>query len=66
MKSQSMEIIWRGSANYRKLSQLLTGVLFSGYDPPSGFCFDDFCTDPPIQDDPNLFDMNVQERVIYL
>ena len=26
-------------------------------------CFDDFCTDPPIQDDPNLFDMNVQERV---
>lgn len=63
MKSQSMEIIWRGSANYRKLSQLLTGVLFNGYDPPSGFCFDDFCTDPPIRDDPNLFDMNVQERV---
>jgi len=63
MKDQNMEMIWRGSRNFGKASQLFTGALFNGYSPPDGFCFDDFCVDPPIQDDPKLFDMNVQERV---
>lgn len=63
MKDQNMEMIWRGSRNFGKASQLFTGALFNGYNPPDGFCFDDFCVDPPIQDDPKLFDMNVQERV---
>lgn len=58
-----MEMIWRGSRNYEELSQIFTGVLYNGYGPPSGFCYDDYCADPPIQDDPRLYDMNVKERV---
>ena len=58
-----MEMVWRGSRNYGKLSQLFTGTLNNCYAAPPGFCFDDYCSDPPIQDDPNLFDMNVKERV---
>ena len=58
-----MEMVWRGSRNYEKSSQIFTGVLFNLYQPPEGFCYDEFCADPPIQDDPRLFDMNVQERV---
>lgn len=37
------------------------------YQPPQGFCYDSKslhnCVGPPIQDDPNLFDMNVKERI---
>ena len=63
MKEQRMEMVWRGSSNYKSKSQIFTGVLYNGYNPPDGFCFDEFCADPPIQDDPRMFDMNVQERV---
>ena len=63
MKTQNLEMVWRGSRNYGSLSQLFTGTLFNMYQPPPGFCFDDYCADPPIQDDPNLFDMNVKEQV---
>ena len=58
-----MEMIWRGSRNYESASQIFAGVLYNGYDPPPGFCYDEFCADPPIQDNPSLFDMNVKERV---
>ena len=30
-------------------SSLFTGVLYNGYGPPSGFCFDAFCSDEPIR-----------------
>lgn len=30
-------------------ADLFTGVLFNGYGPPGGFCFDVFCSDDPIQ-----------------
>lgn len=29
----------------------------------SGFCYDLFCADPPIQNDPRLEDVNLQDRV---
>ena len=58
-----MEMMWRGSRNYERNSQIFTGVLYNGYSPPPGFCFDQFCTDPPIQDDHDLFGYNVDERV---
>jgi lysosomal alpha-mannosidase len=38
-------------------------VLFNGYNPPDGYCFDIFCTDDPINDDPRLEDYNVEEKV---
>lgn len=63
LKEQRMEMMWRGSRNYGKASQIFTGVNYNGYGPPGGFCFDDYCSDPPIQDDPRLFDNNVKERV---
>lgn len=37
--------------------------LSGNYGPPDGFCFDLFCADPPIQDDPRLDDYNVNDRV---
>lgn len=58
-----MEMIWRGSRNYETKSQIFTGVTYNVYAPPRGFCFDDNCHDPPIQDDDRLFDNNVEERV---
>lgn len=63
LKEQKMEMVWRGSRNYDKASQIFSGVLYNQYDPPPGFCYDEFCSDPPIQDDPRVFDVNVQERV---
>jgi len=44
-------------------SQLLGSALFNGYNPPSGFCFDIFCNDSPINDNPRLEDYNVDEKV---
>jgi len=58
-----MEMVWRGSRNYEEQSQIFTGVLYNGYNPPPGFCYDEFCEDPPIQDNIDLYDVNVKERV---
>lgn len=35
----------------------------SRYGPPKGFCFDIFCDDDPIRDNPRMTDYNVDERV---
>ena len=56
-------MLWRGSRNLDSSSEIFTGVLFHNYSPPPGFCWDELCRDNPIQDDPNMFDMNVEERV---
>ena len=63
LKQQRMELVWRGSRNLGKDSDIFTGVLYNGYNPPPGFCYDQFCVDNPVQDDPRLFDMNVKESV---
>lgn len=34
------------------------------YNPPDGFCWDQFCGDPPIKDDPDLEDYNVDDVVM--
>ncbi|CAF3076283.1 unnamed protein product [Rotaria sp. Silwood2] len=62
-KLKTMEMIWEASANLGDQSWLFTGVLPNGYSPPGSFCFDIFCDDPPIMDDPRLHDYNVPERV---
>ncbi|KAJ7369274.1 carbohydrate binding [Desmophyllum pertusum] len=61
LKQQRMELVWRGSRNLAKYSDIFTGVLYNGYAAPPGFCYDQSCRDAPIQDDPNLFDLNVKE-----
>ncbi|KAK3085464.1 hypothetical protein FSP39_003781 [Pinctada imbricata] len=64
MNTKTMEMIWQGSPkNLGSQSDLFTGVLFNGYNPPKGFCFDVTCRDDPIMDDPNLHDYNVPQKV---
>ena len=63
MNEQRMELVWRGSANLKQSSDIFTGVLYHLYMAPPKYCFDSQCQDPPIQDDPRLFDVNVKERV---
>jgi hypothetical protein len=45
------------------ISQVLTGAFITGYGPPDGFCYDQSCSDPPIQDDERLEDFNVPYTV---
>ena len=60
---QRMELKWRGSQSLGAATEILTGILYNGYGPPSTFSFDILTGDPPMQDDPRLFDFNVKERV---
>ncbi|CAF1453845.1 unnamed protein product [Rotaria sordida] len=62
-RTKTMEMVWKASANLDRQSWLFTGVLPNGYGPPGSFCFDNFCDDAPIMDDPRLHDYNVPERV---
>ncbi|CAF1300509.1 unnamed protein product [Adineta steineri] len=62
-RTKTMEMVWKASANLDHQGWLFTGVLPNGYGPPGSFCFDAFCADPPIMDDPRLHDYNVPERV---
>ncbi|CAF0769192.1 unnamed protein product [Adineta ricciae] len=62
-KTKTMEMLWKASANLDRQAWLLTGVLPNQYSPPSSFCFDLFCDDEPIMDDPRLHDYNVPQRV---
>ena len=63
-KAQKLQMVWQGSATLGANSNIFTGALYhTTYGPPNTFCFDIGCRDPPIQDDPNLFDYNVDERV---
>uniref|UniRef100_A0A7S4KWV4 alpha-mannosidase n=1 Tax=Paramoeba aestuarina TaxID=180227 RepID=A0A7S4KWV4_9EUKA len=57
-----METIWQP---LKSIDQqiFLSCDLGGNYQPPEGLCFDQFCSDPPVQDDPRLEDYNVQERV---
>ncbi|XP_069803883.1 lysosomal alpha-mannosidase [Dendropsophus ebraccatus] len=57
---KQMEMIWRGSDDLVAPSaDLFTGVLPNGYNPPDGFCWDQLCADPPIMDNPQMEDNNV-------
>ncbi|XP_018008120.1 lysosomal alpha-mannosidase [Hyalella azteca] len=62
--SKNMEMVWQPSQSLGEAAWLFTGVLPNHYEPPSGFCFDDLCSDPPIMDDPMLEDYNVDSRVL--
>ncbi|PON53460.1 Glucan biosynthesis, periplasmic [Parasponia andersonii] len=60
---KSLEVIWRGSKTFGSSSQIFTNAFPVHYSPPNGFHFevnDDF---EPVQDNPNLFDYNVEMRV---
>ena len=63
LEQQRMELVWRGSRNLGQDSDIFTGVLYNLYMAPRGFCYDQLCNDTPVQDDPKLFDYNVNETV---
>lgn len=44
--------------------ELFTSVLYNLYVAPEGFCFDAFCNDDPILDNPKLHGYNVNVKVI--
>ncbi|EXB62835.1 Lysosomal alpha-mannosidase [Morus notabilis] len=60
---KSLEVIWRGSKSLGSSSQIFAGAFPENYEPPSGFYFEVNDASPVVQDDPEFFDYNVQERV---
>ncbi|XP_009591416.1 probable alpha-mannosidase At5g13980 [Nicotiana tomentosiformis] len=60
---KSLEVIWRGSKSLGSSTQIFAGAFPENYEPPSRFYFEVNDDSPPVQDDVNLFDYNVQERV---
>ncbi|XP_004289082.1 PREDICTED: alpha-mannosidase-like isoform X2 [Fragaria vesca subsp. vesca] len=62
-KDKSLEVIWQGSRTLGSSSQIFANAFPVHYGPPPGFRFEingDFI---PIQDNPLLFDSNIEERV---
>ncbi|XP_076263633.1 lysosomal alpha-mannosidase-like [Rhynchophorus ferrugineus] len=62
-KTQTPEMVWRGSKSLGESTDIFTGVLYNRYSPPPGFCFDLLCSDTPFIDDPKSFEYNVDDRV---
>lgn len=60
---KGLEVVWRGSKSLGSTAQIFTGIFPVHYDPPTGFYFEVNDDSIPVQDDINLFDYNVQERV---
>ena len=49
-KHHTMEMVWRGSKSLGVSTEIFTGVLYTGYGPSKGSCFDLQCsTVVPIQ-----------------
>uniref|UniRef100_A0A4W6E711 Alpha-mannosidase n=1 Tax=Lates calcarifer TaxID=8187 RepID=A0A4W6E711_LATCA len=64
MIDKEQELLWRASDSLTPpMADLFTGILPNGYNPPQGFCWDQSCDDPPIRDDPDLEDYNVDDVV---
>ncbi|KAM7483510.1 hypothetical protein LguiB_008093 [Lonicera macranthoides] len=60
---KSLEVVWQGSKSLGSSAQIFAGAFPENYEPPSGFYFEVNDDSPIVQDDVNLFDYNVQERV---
>uniref|UniRef100_A0A8D8LJC1 Alpha-mannosidase n=2 Tax=Cacopsylla melanoneura TaxID=428564 RepID=A0A8D8LJC1_9HEMI len=62
-KNKTMEMVWRPDDTLGPEGDFFTGVMYNIYDPPAGFCFDTYCDDEPIMDNPKLHGVNVNTRV---
>ncbi|KAG6700778.1 hypothetical protein I3842_08G130500 [Carya illinoinensis] len=61
---KSLEVIWRASKTFGSASQIFANAFPAHYSPPDGFHFE--VKDEaflPVQDDPLLYDYNVEQRV---
>ncbi len=45
----TLELLWQPSKNLGSDGDLFTGILYNGYGPPAGFCFDTVCSNDFIQ-----------------
>ena len=57
--------MWEGTDNLNSESDLFTVIGSGHYEEPEGFCFEPWCLfgGDPIQDDPDLEEYNVDEKV---
>ena len=62
MRDKTLEMIWEPSKSLGQNHSIFTGVLFNGYGPPPGFCFDVRCQDAPLQADKSLEDYDLDFR----
>ncbi|XP_058195681.1 probable alpha-mannosidase At5g13980 [Rhododendron vialii] len=60
---KSLEVVWQGSKSFGSSAQIFAGAFPRNYEPPTGFYFEVGDDSPIVQDNINLFDYNVQERV---
>lgn len=62
-KDHRLEFVWSASENLGKAANIFTGILPNTYSPPMGFCFDIYCSDEAIVDDPDSDEYNVNYKV---
>lgn len=60
---KSLEVVWRGSKTFGSSSQIFANAFPVHYSPPNGFHFEVNGDSVPVQDNPLLFDYNVEDRV---
>ncbi|KAK7282128.1 hypothetical protein RIF29_10693 [Crotalaria pallida] len=61
---KSLEVVWQGSKSLGYTAQIFSGAFPENYEPPSdNFYFEVNDNSPVVQDDVNLFDYNVPDRV---
>lgn len=60
---KSLEVVWQGSKSFGSSAQIFAGAFPENYEPPSGFYFEVNDDSPIVQDNLDLYDYNVQERV---
>ncbi|KAK2974185.1 hypothetical protein RJ640_021476 [Escallonia rubra] len=60
---RTLEVVWQGSKSLGSSARIFSGIFPDSYEPPDGFYFEVDDESPVVQDNINLFDYNVQERV---
>ncbi|XP_038999526.1 probable alpha-mannosidase At5g13980 [Hibiscus syriacus] len=60
---KSLEVVWRGSKSLGSSAQIFAGAFPKNYEPPSNFYYEVNDDSPIVQDNMELFDYNVPERV---
>ncbi|KAK2984501.1 hypothetical protein RJ640_016887 [Escallonia rubra] len=62
-EDKSLEVVWRGSKTFGSTSQIFANAFPVHYSPPNGFNFEVFDNIIPVQDNPLIYDYNVESRV---
>ncbi|XP_054805405.1 probable alpha-mannosidase At5g13980 isoform X2 [Prosopis cineraria] len=60
---KSLEVVWRASKSLGSSAQIFSGAFPENYEPPSNFYYEVNDNSPIVQDDIDLFDYNVPQRV---